>query len=66
MGTRTAIEGLTNIQHISSTTRVQTQWRIAGWAILRLKLLDVFVKAGFVGDMATGELQNALSTQCMF
>jgi hypothetical protein len=66
MGTRATIEGLTNIQYVSSPTRVQAQWRIAGRAILRLKLLDIFVEAGFVGDMATGELQDALSTEGMF
>jgi hypothetical protein len=33
--------------------------------VLRLKFLDVFVEAGFVGYMAAGELQYALATQGM-
>lgn len=56
----------TNIQNISTATRIQTEGSIARWAVLRLKLADVLVKACFVGHVATGELENALAAQGMF
>lgn len=66
LGAQTTGDLLTDIQHISSTARVQAQWRIAGWAVLRLELLDVLVEAGLVRDVGAGELEDALAAQGVF
>lgn len=66
LGRRTIIETLTNIQHISSTARVQAKRRIAGWAVLRIKFLDVLVEACLMRDVTAGELEDALAAQGVF
>lgn len=57
---------LTQIQDVAASACVQAQRRIARWAVLRFKLFDVLVKAGFVGDVGAGELQHALSAEGVF
>lgn len=47
----------------TSSTRVYAEGRVAGWTFLRLELFDVFVKAGFVGDVGAGHLQDAFAPQ---
>lgn len=66
MGARTIVEVLTNIQHIPASARIQAQWRVTCWTVLRFELLDVLVKTGFVRDVPAGELKDSLAPKSMF
>ena len=53
----------TQVEDVAPPTRIEPQGRVAGGAVLRFELLDVFVETGLVGDVAAGELQDAFAAE---
>jgi hypothetical protein len=51
---------------VASSAGIQPKCGIAGWALLSLKLADVFVEASFVGHMTTRQLQYAFASEGVF
>jgi hypothetical protein len=57
--------GVTKVQ-IAAPAGIESQWSVTRRTFLGFELLDKLVEARFVGDMATRQLQNALSAQRVF
>jgi hypothetical protein len=56
----------TEVQDVAPPTGVEAQWGVALGTVLGFDLLDVFVEAGLVRDVAAGKLQDALAAQRVF
>ena len=55
----------TKVEHVAPSAGIQAERRVARWAVLRVKLLDVLVEAGLVGDMTAGKLEDTLAAKGM-